>query len=108
MNNSKVLDLRHLAPYIAHNPGLVAELAGLFRQGAFGLLAGLEASLASRAPEEWGRQLHTLKGLALSMGAQVLAERVAAAEAVPPSALALSGLRAAVAECESALKLRGH
>lgn len=104
----EVLDFSHFAAYAPADPGLEAEMVGLFRDGAQQLLVQLAQDLAQGAGRDWNRHLHTLKGLALTMGAGVLAQRAGAAEVRPPAQSALSGLRAAMAECESALRQRGH
>ncbi len=95
-----ILDMEHLAQYIRTNPGLEAELLGLFQAQSRVHLGELERAAATRDVPAWKFALHTLKGMAKSLGAVAVAEAADALEAERPDAAALAGLRNCLLECE--------
>ena len=95
-----ILDMEHLAQYIRTNPGLEAELLGLFQAQARVHLDELDRAAAEGDVAAWKFALHTLKGMAKSLGAVAVAEAADALEAEKPEVAALAGLRDCLLECE--------
>lgn len=97
---SPILDMEHLAQYTATNPGLEAELLGLFQAQSRVQLQELARAAAEMDVPAWKFALHTLKGMARSLGAFAVAEAADALEAEKPDAAALGLLRDCLLECE--------
>jgi HPt (histidine-containing phosphotransfer) domain-containing protein len=74
------LDLEHLRRYTAHDQTLEVELLSLFK-----VQARLQAQLIAMAklPSDYQRALHTLKGAALAIGANAVANTAAKLESMP-------------------------
>jgi HPt (histidine-containing phosphotransfer) domain-containing protein len=74
------LDLEHLRRYTADDRTLEVELLSLFK-----VQARLQAQLIAMAklPSDYQRALHTLKGAALAIGANAVANTAAKLELMP-------------------------
>jgi HPt (histidine-containing phosphotransfer) domain-containing protein len=95
-----ILDMEHLAQYTATNPGLEAELLGLFQAQSRVQLNELCRAAAEKDVSAWKFALHTLKGMAKSLGAVAVAQAADALEAEKPHAAALARLRECLLDCE--------
>ena len=95
-----ILDMEHLAPYTGTNPGLEAELWGLFQAQSQVQLQELVRAAAESDVSAWKFALHTLKGMAHALGAVAVAEAVDGLEPEKPDAAALVGLRDCLLDCE--------
>jgi HPt (histidine-containing phosphotransfer) domain-containing protein len=72
------VDFAYLESYAAHDPGVVGEVLGLFREQAEIWMRLLDPEAPGQA---WKDAAHTIKGAARGIGATDLAEACAAAEA---------------------------
>ena len=74
------LDFEHLRRYTANDRTLEVELLSLFK-----VQARLQAQLIAMAklPSDYQRALHTLKGAALAIGANAVANTAAKLESMP-------------------------
>jgi len=76
------IDLAHLARYTGGEASLDADILQLFATQSAEQLRALHAALDARDAESWRRIAHSLKGAARGIGAFVLADVAADAEAV--------------------------
>lgn len=90
-----LVDFDRLRSFTDGDPGLEAELFGLFLVTAERYVAGLEAALADAAA--WRALSHSLKGAAGNIGALAMAELAAAAERAPPDPTRLEALQSTFA-----------
>lgn len=95
-----ILDMEHLAQYTRTNPGLEMELLDLFQAQARVQLDELSRAAVEMDVPAWKFALHTLKGMAKSLGALAVAEAAGELEAEKPDAGALGLLRNCLLECE--------
>ena len=79
-NSGRAIDLVHLARQSLGDKGLECELLALFERQAGQILARLSAGPAALAPKAKADLAHTLKGSALAVGANRVAEAAAAFE----------------------------
>ena len=98
------IDLAHLDRATFGNPALKAEVLALFDRQAVKLVAEIGAAADARRRAE---AAHGLRGAALGVGANAVAEAAAAFEPAPADAAALAGalarLGARVAEARAAI-----
>ncbi len=80
-----VIDLEHLARYTGGEMGLNTEILRLFDAQVTGMVAELEALLASGDAKRWREVTHTIKGAARGVGAFGMGEAAAKAEPVNPA-----------------------
>lgn len=97
---STILDMAHLAQYTRHDPGLEAELLGLFQAQSRIQLEQLDQAARENDAAMWKFALHTLKGMAQSLGAFDVAETAGALEREAPGAAGHGRLAASLAACE--------
>ena len=97
---SPILNMEHLAQYIRTNPALEAELLGLFQAQSRVHLDDLARAGVESDVTAWKFALHTLKGMAKSLGAVAVAEAAGALEAEKPDVAALAVLRDCLLDCE--------
>jgi HPt (histidine-containing phosphotransfer) domain-containing protein len=95
-----ILDMEHLAQYTRTSPGLEAELFALFRAQSRVQLEELARAAAEKDVPAWNFALHTLKGMARSLGALAVAEAVEGLDGQKPDGMALAGLRECLLVCE--------
>jgi HPt (histidine-containing phosphotransfer) domain-containing protein len=86
------LDIEHLLSMTGHDPELADEILDIFRQQSDTWGRMLDPNLPA---SQWADAAHTIKGTALSIGANELAEACLAAESLGRSGLA-SPVEAAV------------
>lgn len=83
------IDLAHLGTYTQGDQALERELLGMFVPSAEGYIAAMAEAGAQAHGEDWWKAAHSLKGVALGVGAWEVAELAEAAEgrrgAVPPA-----------------------
>ncbi|MDP4822481.1 MAG: Hpt domain-containing protein [Aestuariivirgaceae bacterium] len=97
---SAILNMEHLAQYTASNPGLEAELLGLFQAQSRVQLIELRRAAVENDVPAWKFALHTLKGMAQSLGAMAVADAAGALEQELPGVAGLHGLEACLQACE--------
>ena len=90
-----LFDLTHLRRYTGGSEDLEREILGLFCAEVPGYLVALSTA---RTPKDWHMAAHTLKGSALAVGANRLAQAAASAERAAPAehANALTQLACAI------------
>ena len=79
------IDLEHLARYTGGERGINSEILRLFDDQVTGMVAELNALLASRDNKRWREITHTIKGAARGVGAFSMGEAAAKAEPVDPA-----------------------
>ena len=82
---ANAIDLEHLARYTGGEKDLNGEILRLFDGQVTGMVAELNALLASRDSKRWREIAHTIKGAARGIGAFEMGEAAAKAEPVNPA-----------------------
>ena len=82
---ANAIDLEHLARYTGGEKDLNGEILRLFDDQITGMVAELNAILASRDTKRWREIAHTIKGAARGVGAFGMGEAAAKAEPVNPA-----------------------
>src|SRR4051812_38718802 len=82
---ASAIDLEHLARYTGGEKDLNDEILRLFDAQIRGMVAELNALLASRDGKRWKEIAHTIKGAARGVGAFEMGEAAAKAEPVNPA-----------------------
>lgn len=85
------IDLAHLAQYTQGDKALELELLTMFLPSAQGYIDAMAASEGGTDDESWSRGAHSLKGIALGVGAKELAELALQAEEHRDDSAAIRG-----------------
>lgn len=103
-----LLDFQRLATFTDGDPGLEAELLGLFVATAAGYLDELRAAVddTDQRADRWQATAHSLKGAAGNIGAVAMAEIAAAAEQSAPDPEMLDAIAATFAATRATVQQR--
>lgn len=96
------IDMAHLGTYTQGDRGLELELLTMFLPSAQGYIDAMADSLDEAQAKAWSTAAHSLKGVALGVGAWEIAELAKAAETLHDNAQAVR--HDAVREVQAALE----